>query len=99
MTRRNATIDSVDPDSGEPIDIRYHNGSWTWMPNTTVVLVAGTGGCTTAAQAACRYVQFFTDSDHAAAHLRANPTLTGATYRQADSLETARIIFGALLDD
>ncbi|NUR31341.1 MAG: hypothetical protein HOV83_36785 [Catenulispora sp.] len=60
MTGRSATITSADPQTGEPVRIRYDEGTWTWTPDSTVMLVAATTGCGTAAEAACRYIHFFT---------------------------------------
>ncbi|GAA3137078.1 hypothetical protein JOF29_000042 [Kribbella aluminosa] len=97
MTGRNATITSTDPHSGEAIGVEFHDGTWTWEPATTVVLVAGAAGCGTAAEAACRYVDFFARAEHAQAHLQADPTLTGQIYDQASAIELGRTIFGPLL--
>jgi alkylmercury lyase len=97
MTGRNATITSADPHTGEPIRIRYDDGMWRWEPESTVVLVAATRGCRTAAEAACRYVHFFTRPEHAHLYLETNPALSGEVYDQADSVEASRIIFGSLL--
>ncbi|TDO30405.1 alkylmercury lyase-like protein [Kribbella sp. VKM Ac-2527] len=97
MTGRNATITSTDPHTGEPIRIRYDDHGWTWEPDSTVTLVAARHACGTAAEAACRYVHFFTHPEHARAYLEANPALSGEVYDQADSIEGSRIIFGSLL--
>ena len=97
MTGQAATITSTDPHSGEPIRIRWRDGAWTWDPSGTVVLVAASPGCATAAEASCRNLNFFTSPEHAQAHLRANPAVTGEVYDQASAIETARILFAALL--
>ncbi|WP_020388707.1 alkylmercury lyase family protein [Kribbella catacumbae] len=97
MTGRNAAITSADPQTGELIRIRYHNRVWTWEPDSTVMLTAATRGCGTAAEAACRYVHFFTRPEHAQLYLETNPALSGEVYDQADSIEASRIIFGSLL--
>jgi hypothetical protein len=98
MTGRDATITSADPHAGEPIRIRYRgDGGWLWEPDSTVMLVAGTTGCGTAAEAACRHVHFFTCPEHAEAYLQANPGLSGEVYDQADSIEVGQIVFGSLL--
>jgi alkylmercury lyase len=97
MTGRDATITSADPHTGEPIRIRYYDGAWQWAPTSTVMLVAGTAGCRTAAEAACRHVHFFTSPEHAQAYLRANPGLSGQVYDQADSIAVGQVIFGPLL--
>lgn len=99
MTGRAATITSTDPRTGEPIRIRWRDGAWTWEPTSTVVLVAATTGCATAAQATCRYVNFFTSPEHAQAHLRANPDLAGELYDQASAIDTGQIIFGPSATD
>jgi hypothetical protein len=98
MTGRGATISSTDPHTGEAIRIRWHDGTWTWEPSGTVMLIAGTSGCATAAEAACRHVHFFADPDNAQAYLRANPALGGEVYDQATSIEAAQVLCGPLLD-
>lgn len=97
MTGRNAIIASADPHTGEPIRIRYDDGSWRWEPDSTVMLVAATTGCRTAAEAACRYVHFFSRPEHAQAYLADNPALSGEVYDQSGSIEVGQIIFGSLL--
>ena len=97
MTGRNATITSTDPQTGHPIRIGYHDGAWTWEPDSTVMLAAGTAGCATAAEAACRYIHFFTTHDNAHAYLRANPGLGGQIYDPQNAIEVGRFIFGSLL--
>lgn len=61
------------------------------------MLVAGTTGCGTAAEAACGHVHFFTRPDHATAYLQAHPALSGRVYDQADSITVGNIVFGSLL--
>lgn len=97
MTGRNATITSADPQTGDPIRIRYDDGGWTWNPDSTVMLIAATSGCSTAAEAACRHIHFFTSRQNARAYLAANPTLSGEIYDQSASIETGQVIFGSLL--
>lgn len=97
MTGRDATIASADPYNGEPIGIRYHDGNWTWQPPSTVMLVAGTTGCGSAAEAVCRYVHFFTGRATSAAYLEENPRLGGAVYDQEASVRAAEVVFGPLL--
>lgn len=58
---------------------------------------AGTTGCRTAAEAACRHVHFFAHPDHARGYLRVNPALSGQVYDQPDAVEVGRTIFGSLL--
>lgn len=97
MTRRDATITTTDPHSGDPIRIRHERGRWHWDPPGVVVLVAATTGCATAAEAACRYIHFSTDVAHADAHLRAHPALAGQVYDQATAIEAAQAVFVPLL--
>lgn len=99
MTGRDATITSTDPHSGATIRIRHRGARWQWEPPTTVVLVAATAGCGTAAEASCGYVHFFTHPRNAEAYLQSHPNLDGEIYDQSAALEAARVIFGALLDD
>lgn len=97
MIHRSATISSTDPHTGEAIRIRWHGGAWTWEPTGTVMLIAATTGCTTAAEATCRHIHFFTSRGHAEAHLQANPALAGEIYEGPDAIEVGGIIFGSLL--
>lgn len=97
MTGRDATITSVDPHTSQPIEVSWTDGRWIWAPDTAVVLLAATTGCGTAAEAACRHIDFFATADNAAAHLRDHPALTGEIYDQTAAVDAGRIIFGSLL--
>ncbi|GAA3093622.1 alkylmercury lyase [Kribbella aluminosa] len=97
MTGRNVGIASTDPHSDEAIEISFRDGTWSWDPRSTVVLLAGTTGCCTAADAACRYVDFFAGPANARAHLEAHPELAGEIYDQASAVERGNVVFGPLL--
>ena len=99
MTGRDATITSVDAQTGRPIRIRCEGGHWTWDPTGVVMLAAATSGCSTAADAACRHIHFFVDHEQAQAYLESNPALEGEVCDQAISVEFGRIVFGSLLTE
>jgi hypothetical protein len=100
MTRRDARIGATDPVSGKPITVEAHHGAWRWQPASTVVLVANAAGgiCGAVADCCCPHINFHTDPQHAQTYLQAYPGMTGELLGQADAVETARRIFGGLLD-
>ena len=97
MTGRDATITSSDAQTGEAIRIRCEDGAWSWDPAASVLLVAATSGCSTAAEAACRYIHFFAGPEQAEAYLGSNPALEGEIFDQATSVEIGGLVFGSLL--
>lgn len=99
MTRRDAEILSADAHTGEPIRVRVRDGSWTWDPADTVMLIAGIAACGTAAEGVCGHVHFFTGDEQAVAYLAADPALRGRTFDQAATVELAGLVFGRLLAD
>ena len=100
MTRRDARISSTDPVSGQPVTVEAHHGAWQWKPATTVVLVATAAGgaCGTVADCCCPHINFHADPQQAQTYLQGHPGMTGELLGQADAVETARRIFGGLLD-
>jgi hypothetical protein len=61
------------------------------------MLAAATSGCSTSAEAACRYIHFFAGHVQARAYLESNPALPGEVCDQATSVEFGRIVLGSLL--
>jgi len=51
-----------------------------------------------AADTCCRYINFFTTKQSAAAWAGAHPEVTGQTLSQKDALKTGAQIFGPLLN-
>jgi hypothetical protein len=100
MTRRGARISSTDPVSGQPVTVEAHHGAWRWEPATTVVLVATAAGgvCGAVADCCCPHINLHADPQHAQSYLQAHPAMTGELLGQADAVETARRIFGGLLN-
>jgi Alkylmercury lyase len=100
MTRRDARIRATDPVSGQAITVEAHHGAWRWEPAPTVVLVATAAGgvCGAVADCCCPHINFHTDPQHAQTYLQAHPGMTGEPLGQADSVATARRVFGGLLD-
>jgi hypothetical protein len=50
------------------------------------------------ADCCCPHINFHTDPQHAQTYLQAHPGMTGEPLGQADSVATARRVFGGLLD-
>jgi hypothetical protein len=100
MTRRDARISSADPTGGQPITIEVRGGAWRFEPATTVVLVATAAGgvCGAVADCCCPHINFHADPQQAEAYLQAHPGMTGQLLGQPEAVETARGIFGGLLD-
>jgi Alkylmercury lyase len=97
MARRDGVITSTDPQTGEQIRIEWRDGVWSWDPDSTVVSVAGVGGCDTAAESSCATINFYAQTDTARAFLRDHPELTGQVLGQRTAIEAAEMIFGPLL--
>jgi hypothetical protein len=90
-------VTSTDPSTGTPIRAERRGGNWEWHPDTAVTVVAATGGCATAAEAACRTVNFYQSREHADAYLAAAAGVTGQVLDPAESVAAADLVFGPLL--
>lgn len=99
MAGRDGVITTTDPQTGDPIRVELRDGVWSWSPQSTVVLLAYQGGCTTAAEGACGSVNFHTSTEPAGAYLRDRPERDGPVLGQVTAVETAEMIFGPLLAD
>lgn len=97
MTDQDAVITSADPVTRHSIRVERRNRRWQWEPATTVVLLARTTRCGTAAECLCPAVTFHVDRDHARHHLTRHPELHGTILDQQDAIEIARLSFGSLL--
>lgn len=97
MTGRDAVIGSADPSSGHPIRVERRGAHWRWAPEDTVVLLAQSGGCGSAAECMCPAITFHTCRRRAEEHLRARPELIGKVLDQVQAVDVARRSFGALL--
>jgi hypothetical protein len=99
MADCDAVIVSLDPDTGEPVWVEAHGGSWTLQPASTVVLIAQTATQGTSALCICGHVNFYANAGRAQAHLQANPHLTGLIVDQSTAVEMGGAVFGDLLRD
>ncbi|GAA5115169.1 hypothetical protein GCM10025762_29350 [Haloechinothrix salitolerans] len=99
MTDRDAVITSIDPTTQQVISVQRRGDRWLWVPATTVVLLAQTVGCGTAAEYLCPSITFHVDHDHAHRHLTQHPELHGSVLGQHEAIEIARISFGHLLTE
>lgn len=72
---------------------------WLWEPAATVVLLAQTMSCDTAAECLCPSITFHADHDHARHYLAEHPELHGSVLGQHEAVEIARISFGHLLTE
>jgi hypothetical protein len=98
MIGRDALITSTDPDTGEPIRVRRHDGEWTWSPSTTAVLLAQTTQSGPAAACLCPATTFHVSSVAAERHLNRRPELAGYVLDQTGAVETAERSFASMLD-
>jgi len=111
MLGKSVTISSAEPGTGDPITVTVPAGKGraVWEPATTVVFTGQQNTCGTcsppdaavpsvAADTCCRYINFFTTKQSAAACAGAHPEVTGQTLSQKDALKTGAQIFGPLLN-
>jgi len=97
MTGRDGAIESADPNDGRPIRVERRGATWSWSPETTVVLLAQTRGCGPAADCLCPTITFHPKQERAEEYLRSCPELTGLVLDQAQAVEIAYCSFGPLL--
>jgi Alkylmercury lyase len=97
MTDLDGVITSTDPATRQVIRVRRRGERWLWEPATTVVLLAQTADCGTAAKCLCPSITFHIDRDHAHHYLRQHPELRGSVLGQQEAVEIARRSFGSLL--
>ena len=64
MAGRDAMITSTDLATQQVIRVQRRDDRWQWEPGTTVVLLARTTGCGTAAECLCPSITFHLDRDH-----------------------------------
>jgi alkylmercury lyase len=98
MTRRAATIESVDPVTADEIRVGWERGSWTWQPATAVVVLAA-AGCDGPIAEACNHTAFHRDADLAHEFLRDRPSYVGRVLSQQEAVDVAAQEFGPLLGD
>lgn len=97
MLGADATVESVDPISGEAIRIVVRAGETVWSPPRACVV----GGCIeTAGPSAttrCPLINFFVSPTSAAAYLAAHPQVRGQLLDQAAAVQAGQRAFGLLL--
>ncbi|MGH3757649.1 organomercurial lyase [Actinophytocola sp.] len=96
MTRRSATIESVDPVTGDEIRVRWEQGTWTWQPTTAVVVLAA-AGCDGPIADACNHTAFHLNAEFAQEFLSRRPDYTGRVLSQREATDVAEQEFGPLL--
>lgn len=98
MTGIDGVIDSADPDTGAPIQIRCRGDEWSWQPATTVVVIGHTDFCGSLADTVCRSITFHTDAQQAQSHLGKHPELHGHVVGHTEAIALADYAFRGLLD-
>ncbi|MFJ5739659.1 organomercurial lyase [Streptomyces microflavus] len=92
-----ATILSAAPGTRQQIRVvRQHDGSWSWEPGTTVVVLA-TSECTGPIAGACQHTTFHAIAELGERYLSAAPREQGRVLTQDQALALAQAEFGPLL--
>ena len=99
MLRRDATITSTDPHTGQPVRVSVTDGAAVFAPETAVVVYAATAGGGRSVDTCCATINFFTDPANAQAWISAHPGLTATILDQDSAVTLGRDIFGPLLSD
>lgn len=97
MADRDAVVTSTDPATQQVIRVQRRHRQWLWDPPTTVVLLAQSAQCGTAAECLCPSITFHIDGNHAHRYLTQHPELRGSVLGPQDAIEIARLSFGSLL--
>lgn len=97
MTGRDGVIESADPADGRPIRVERRDGTWRWLPEETVVLLAQSRGCGPAADCLCPLLTFHGDRRRAEEYRLGRVELTGLVLDQARAVQIADWSFGTLL--
>jgi hypothetical protein len=99
MLERDATITSVDPQTGQPVIVTVAGGVAVFDPAETVVVYAATGSGDRSMDTCCSTINLFADPTSARAWIGAHPGLTATILDQDSALALGRDIFGPLLAD
>jgi hypothetical protein len=91
------TVNSTDPDTGEPIEVSIPlTEPTTWSPRDAVV-VAGRAGTGASLACTCPHTNFAASPAHAHALLEAAPAVAGEVLSMPEAIARGREAFGGLL--
>ena len=97
MLDTDATVSSLDPQSGEPVTVTVTAGQASFSPTTAVVVYAATGPSTRSVDTCCATINFFTSTLNAEAWIATRPHLSANVLDQQTAVVLGRDIFGLLL--
>ncbi|MZD04472.1 alkylmercury lyase [Streptomyces sp. SID5785] len=99
MLNTDAVIVSVDPITGERVQVTSDNGQMAWEPASAVVFVGRRACDGPAAAVCCDALNFFATADSAQSWIAQHPDVRGRTVGQHQAEQIGRQTFGSLLAD
>jgi hypothetical protein len=102
MAGRDGRITSADPHDGAPIVVSVRNGTWSWTPAGTVVVMARATDCGTdcgSFEVTCPNTVFHASRESAQASLAGRGDLDADILDQQGAVEGGRLNFGPLLGE
>lgn len=97
MLGTDAVITSADPVSGEPVQVRFADGTAAWEPAGAVVFYGARPGPGPSAEVCCGYLRFFASRATAGQFAAAHPEAGGTILDHSAARELGERIFGRLL--
>jgi hypothetical protein len=94
MVRRDTTITSSDPTTGDAVHIEVRGREAHADPPNVVVFLGSTGGSGPAAEEACPLINFFRSEESARRFLNDHPDARGSILTLEEALEVGRQVFG-----
>jgi hypothetical protein len=99
MLDADATVSSVDPQTGQPVVVTVAAGAPAFAPPEAVVVYATTGDRGRSVDTCCSTINFFASAGTALTWLTARPHLAATVLDQDEAVRLAREIFEPLLRD
>lgn len=97
MLNRDTRIESVDVNSGDPVNVTMTSQGSTWEPRQAVVFVGATAGGGPSSECCCDYLNFFTDQASARAWTTSHPHIPGQILDQTEAVDLGVQLFQPLL--
>jgi hypothetical protein len=97
MLHRSGVAMSVEPETAAAVEVQIQDGTATWRPSDTAVLLGRSAACAHAANGICPFINFFTSPQSAQSWITRHPAVEVWHLDQDTALRLAIRTFGDLL--